>query len=102
MKGPKEDGLLPPSTSFCEVDAPNVMALTLKKAEDGKGHILRLIETEGKETTTTVNLPHLALRHAFETNLVEENRRMLPCDLHSIKVTVKPFAIVTLRFADEL
>ena len=102
MNGPQKGGSLPPSASFCEIDAPNVMALTFKKAEDGKGYILRLIETEGKETTTTVTLPYLALRQVFEANLVEENQRVLPGGGHSVAVTIKPFAVATLRLAAEV
>ncbi len=32
------------TTSFCQVDVPNVFLLTFKRAEDGKGLIIRLIE----------------------------------------------------------
>ena len=97
MKGPQKGGPLPPSASFCAIDAPNVMVLAFKEAEDGKGHILRLIETEGKETTTAVNLPYLEPKHVFETNLVEENQRELPGCGHSVTVSIEPFAVVTLR-----
>ena len=102
MNGPQAGGSLPLSASFCQVEARNVMALTFKKAEDGNGYILRLIETEGKETTTAVHVPHLALRHVFETNLVEENQRVLPCGPHSMEVTVGPFAMVTFRLGGEM
>ena len=101
MKGPRQ-GPLPPSTSFCQVDAPNVMLLTFKQAEDGDGYILRLIETEGKETQVMVTMPHLALVHAFETNLVEENQRLLACGPHTVETTVRPFGIATIRVITSL
>ena len=97
MNGPQKGGALPPSASFCEVDAPNVMVLAFKEAEDGRGYILRLIETEGKETTVAVDMPYLAFQRVSETNLVEENQRELPGDGHAVTVAIKPFAVVTLR-----
>ena len=102
MDGSGSGGTLPATASFCEVDAPNVMVLTIKKAEDGKGYILRLIETEGKETTATVNLPYLALGQVFESNLVEENQRVVPSGAHSVALTIKPFSVVTLRLAGQV
>lgn len=97
MNGPQKGGALPPSASFCEVDAPNVMVLAFKEAEDGRGYILRLIETEGKETTVAVDMPYLAFQRVSETNLVEENQRELSAGGHAVTVAIKPFAVVTLR-----
>ena len=102
MKGPREGGCLPACTSFCQVDAPNVMGLAFKRAEDGAGYILRLIETEGRETKVRVTLPHFRLSPAFEANLVEQNRRLLPCTRHAVEVGIKPFGIATLRLAGQL
>jgi len=96
MRGPQE-GTLPASESFCQLDAANVMLLTLKEAEDGDGYVLRLFETEGRATTVRVTLPYLSVLHALETNLVEENQRVLPCDAHSTTVTLQPFGLRTLR-----
>lgn len=96
MKGPK-DGSLPSAASFCHIDAPNIMLLTLKRAEDGNGLILRLIETEGKEIETRVSLPTLPILQAYETDLVERDQRLLPCACHTVSVTLEPFAIRTLR-----
>jgi alpha-mannosidase len=39
------------------VDAENVIVSVLKKAEDGYGWILRLYETAGRDTQTTIQLP---------------------------------------------
>jgi hypothetical protein len=99
MKGPQPAGALPLSASFCQVDAPNVAVLAFKQAEDGDGTVVRLVETEGKETQVTLTLPGARLWHAYETNLVEENQRVLPCSGHSVGVTVKPFGMATLRLS---
>ena len=93
----RKGGTLPASYSFCSVDVPNVLLLTLKRAEDGDGLILRLIETEGQATTTTVTLPFLRIAQAIQTNLVEENERMLSAREHAVMVPVKAFGITTVR-----
>ncbi|MBQ36810.1 MAG: glycoside hydrolase family 38 C-terminal domain-containing protein [Candidatus Latescibacteria bacterium] len=97
MDGSQQGGSLPTSASFCEVDAANVMVLAFKRAEDGRGHILRLAETDGRETVVTVNLPFLAFQQVLETNLVEEDQRELPGGEHSVTVSIRAFAVTTLR-----
>jgi hypothetical protein len=49
-----------------------------------------------------VSLPFLSLRHAYETNLVEANQRVLPADARSVRVKIGPFGVVTLRLAADL
>jgi hypothetical protein len=100
MNGSQKGGSLPTSASFCEVDAANVMVLTLKRAEDGRGHILRLLETDGKETAVTVTLPFLAFRQVLETNLVEEDVHELPGGGPSVKVAMNPHTVTTLRLLE--
>lgn len=97
MKGPQRQAGLPISLSFCQVDAPNIGVLAVKQAEDGDGVIVRLVETEGKETHVSLTLPQTQVWHAYETNLVEENQRVLPVNRHSVLVTVKPYGMATLR-----
>ena len=96
MKGARPGGM-PAAMMFCRIDAPNVMLLAWKPAEDGAGFILRLIETEGVQTEVTVTLPALPISRASRTNLVEEDQEPLPCDGHSVKLTLGPFAMGTLR-----
>lgn len=96
MKGKKE-GKLPGSSSFCQISQPNVILLTLKRAEDNQGLILRLIETEGKSTEVTVNLPFLKIKKVYETNLVEENKNLIPPSSHRFSISIKPFGIATVR-----
>ncbi len=93
----KTEGLLERNISFVQVDKPNVLILTLKRAEDNEGFIIRLIETEGQEGITTVNLPHLYIRKAYLTNLVEENLNEVAFSEHKIIVPIKAFGITTIR-----
>ena len=96
MNGKKE-GKLPISYSFCDINQPNVLLLTLKQAEDGEGLIVRLMETEGKDTDVKVTLPFFTITGAYQTNLVEENERILSIKKHSVEVFAKAFGITTIR-----
>jgi hypothetical protein len=96
MKGPQE-GYLSSKESFFNIDASNVILLTFKKADDENGYILRLMEMKGAQTQARLTLPILNIHHAYETDLVEEKPQELSSDSHSLDVTLKPFAIVTIR-----
>lgn len=91
------EGVLPLAMSFCQVDRTNVLILTLKRAEDGDGIILRLIETEGKDVTVTLTIPFLTISGAYRTNLVEEDEGKLPFTEHTVTAPVKAFGITTIR-----
>lgn len=45
---------LPDAISFLSIDSDNVIVSTAKPAEDGNGVILRLYETQGRQTTATI------------------------------------------------
>jgi len=93
----KKQGTLSPSCSFCQIDKPNVLLLTLKQAENGNGLIVRLMETGGKDTTVAVRVPFISISEAYETNLVEENERLLLVQKHEVTVPIKAFGIATIR-----
>ncbi len=96
LEGPQA-GPFGHSHSFCHVDKPNVFVLTLKRAEEGDGLIVRLIETEGQAVTTRVTLPYLNIGRVWLTNIVEENQRELIPTPHSLEVSLKAFGITTIR-----
>jgi alpha-mannosidase len=96
VHGRKNGPLAPDTMSFCSVDKPNVMLTALKQAEDGDGIIIRLIETQGKQTTALVTLPHVAIKEAILTNLVEENKSPANFTKHEIQVNLKAFGITTV------
>ncbi|HET6495874.1 MAG TPA: glycosyl hydrolase-related protein, partial [Thermoleophilia bacterium] len=102
--GPQR-GALPAVGGFCTVDKANVALTTIKRAEDGaskrtedgKGLIVRLVETEGVATDVTVDLPFASFSKAVETNLVEEDARPLNCDGTRFTVHVAPWRVATVR-----
>jgi alpha-mannosidase len=69
----------------------------LKLAEDGDGIIIRLIETQGKATTATVTLPHIAVADAKVTNLVEQDKGRADFTEHEIQADIGAFGITTIR-----
>jgi len=85
---------LPPSYSFASVNSDNLVVTALKKAEDNDALILRLYETAGAATETTVVLfgqPRLF----EETSLIEDQLPGMP----RRTLRVNPFEIRTLRVA---
>ena len=69
IKGP-QNGTLPASASFCQLDQPNVVLRTIKAAEDGDGIIVRLAETAGQACPVVITLPSFKILKASRTNLV--------------------------------
>jgi len=92
-----DKGFLPESFSFCQVDKPNVILLAMKKAEDDNGIIIRLNETEGRDTQVSVTLPHINISEAYMTNLIEENEGSLDVRGQTVRINMKPFGVQTLR-----
>ena len=90
-------GDLDQKMSFCRLDQPNVSLLTLKQAEDGDGIIVRLLETEGKPVTAKLSVPHLTIKKAYRTNLMEENESEAAFTPHEVTATVGAFGITTIR-----
>ncbi len=74
-----------------------MLLTTLKLAEDGNGIIIRLIETQGKATTVTITLPHIAVADAKLTNLVEQNKGRADFTEHEIQAKIGAFGITTIR-----
>jgi alpha-mannosidase len=96
VDGPRR-GALDKKACFCRVDKPNVLVLTLKRAEDKDGIIVRLIETAGRDVTATLTVPPVNIEKAFLTNLVEENGAEATWTTHEVKVPLKAFGIATIR-----
>ncbi len=90
---PLEDA---PPESFLAVDAPHVVIETVKQAEDGRGIIVRLYESQRRRgpVRLTTGFP---LAEAWHTNLLEMNQAQLPVTGQEVSLAIKPYEIVTLR-----
>ncbi|MCX6923354.1 MAG: glycosyl hydrolase-related protein, partial [Verrucomicrobia bacterium] len=101
MTAGRQTGPLPTSSSFLSVNVPNVVCTTIKPAEaNGRGYIVRLHETQGKETTAKVTLPFLkTISSARETDLVENDRpqSILVQNGSEFSCALRPFEVKTIR-----
>ena len=97
----KRKGVLPSVSGFVSVDAPNVTCTTIKPAEaNGRGLILRFVETQGQAARATVSLPFMkAIARAVETDLVENDRpAQLPVSAgNCVTFAISPFGVKTIR-----
>ena len=82
--------------SMFRPDAENIMADTVKMAEDGNGVILRLYEYENKRGKTSLNF-HGTLAQIWECDLMENNLCEIPHDEHEFQFCYKPYEIKTFR-----
>jgi alpha-mannosidase len=96
MRGPTE-GVMPPVGSFLSIDPSNVLLLNMKRADNGNGIIIRLAETAGRRTQTTVNTQFTRFRQVLITNPVEEDQEEVHCNDCRISLGMEPFEIKTVR-----
>lgn len=92
----KGNGSLPQSYSYISCDSENVIIDTVKKAENGKGIIVRMYDAYNRRRNVTVNLPEGA-KEVYLTNLMEEKIKQLKITNGKVTVPVNNFEIVTLN-----
>jgi alpha-mannosidase len=95
------EGTRGPSDSFCQVDQTNIVLTSLKRADNEDGLIVRLMETEGRETEATVSLPFANIASANLTDLVERDGESVAVNGSNVTVTVPAFGITTFRVKSE-
>jgi len=82
---------LPESLSFFSIDNQNVMISAIKKAEDSDELVIRLFDTEGKNSTVDLK-SYFKINNLQQTNIIEEN----PVPVKDLKVS--KFGIETFTF----
>lgn len=80
---------------YITTDAPNVQIITVKAAEDGRGYIVRLRETEGNATVTKIKRSFLKHKRMIRTDILEND---IATVRHG-KITLKPYEYVSVRIA---
>src|SRR5207248_3261289 len=89
---------LPPAgTGFLETSADDIALITWKQAEGGNGTILRLAETAGHASETTIRFPRSNIASARLCSGVEVDTDNLPVQDNSVRVNLRPFEVLTVR-----
>jgi alpha-mannosidase len=69
---------------------------TVKRAEDGKGLIVRLYEAQRIRGTINVKTA-FPIKEAHRVNLLEERQSKLQVNGNAVEYAIRPYEIVTLR-----
>lgn len=84
------------TVNFLTVDRPNVVIETVKRAEDGKGLIVRLYESQRQRGPVTLTAA-FPIKTAAITNLLEETITDVQPDGQQVTFSITPYQIITLR-----
>ena len=90
-------GDLPERYSFVSVDRENAVITAVKKAENGDGLIVRFHDAYDCRSTVSVKVPEL-YTEAYLCDLTENELEALEIKDGLVKLPVKNFEIVTLKF----
>jgi alpha-mannosidase len=92
-----DGGTLPLESGLATVEGVTLALGTLKRAEDGRGVILRLYEPHGARGKSVLRFGR-EVKRAEAANLLEESNGPLPVtDGDTLHVEVRPFEVLTLR-----
>ena len=90
------EGTISSQWSFVSIDCENVIVSAVKKAENGKGTIVRMYESYGQKNGAEITFG-LDIKQAFLINLIEEDIKELAVNSNAITIAFKPFEIQTIR-----
>ncbi len=91
-------GSLPATAAgFLNVEDAGVEVETLKPSEDGRGYIVRLLETSGQAHAISIRSGLLQIDQAWQTNALEDDEHELPVAGNVMHATIPANGIVTLR-----
>ncbi len=95
----RRDGLLAADAfSALQVDTPNVLATALKRADDGRGWIVRLYETGGRARThVRLAIGFITPRSAELNTLAEERIADLSLDGGTVAISLAAHELATVR-----
>jgi alpha-mannosidase len=82
--------------SLVSLDRPNAVIETVKGAEDGRGFIVRLYESQRQRGSVTLT-SGVPLAAAWRTNLLEQDESELDIKADSVVIPLRPYQIATVR-----
>jgi alpha-mannosidase len=83
--------------SFLELSNPAVGLVTWKRAQDGRGSIVRLQELAGRRAETNIRLTKSPISSAHLCTGVEDDVSSLPVNDGAVELSLNPFEVVTVR-----
>jgi hypothetical protein len=95
--GNPDEPLPPEGASFLEINSPNIVLVTWKLAEDGKGTILRLQEAAGQPADVTITLQYSKIQSAALCNSVEDHLHDLTVTNNQIHLAFRPNEVLTVQ-----
>ena len=84
------------SSSFINIKPSSLMLTTMKPAEDGRGIIVRLFQTENRDDKAALTFP-FEITEAFETNLIEDDLEQIPTRDKTIRYNIGSKSFQTFR-----
>ncbi|MCC6484020.1 MAG: alpha-mannosidase [Armatimonadetes bacterium] len=93
------EGSLLDETSFFNVDAPNVILETVKRAENSGDTIIRLYECHNQRAHVSINV-NLPFTKVYETDLMEDNLQEVAFKFRYFTADLKPFEIKTFKLVE--
>ncbi|MBA3943265.1 MAG: alpha-mannosidase [Herpetosiphonaceae bacterium] len=84
------------STGLITCDQPSIVVETIKRAEDGRGIIVRCYESQRRRGSITLTMG-CSLTKAWRSNLLEEDQEEVAVHDDRITFGVRPYEIFTLR-----
>lgn len=101
MSATVQKGDLPSEMSFVEVLTPNVFLSTIKRAENSDALVIRMFETEGRDTTAKIKINSLIRpgAEAMETDILEHplSVNTARMDGNTLLVAVPAFGQTTVK-----
>ncbi len=78
------------------INQKNISIDTIKKAQDGRGYIIRVVEQEQKRGKATLNWS-FGFDKVIECNMIEEDKAEIAQNGNSFEFEFKPFEVKTFR-----
>ncbi len=92
----KVDGTINGETKFISLPDESIAIDAFKKAQDGRGYILRIVEEEQKRGTHSIHFG-FDFEKIIECNMIEEDKSEIPCSDNGFEFYLKPFEVKTFR-----
>ncbi len=90
------NGKIPAEAPFVSLSEKNVMIDAIKKAQDGRGYIVRVVEQEQKRGTVSLGWC-FGFEKVIECNMIEEDIAEIASDNTEFEFAIKPFEVKTFR-----